>query len=482
MTDTSTPKSPWLFLVVLIVAELTSAFEASMIYSALSELHRIYGDPVRVGWLVTAFLLVSAAAAAICGRLGDIYGRRTILLWMLMFSALGSMISYFSTNLDWIIFGRAVQGMSAAILPLCFGLVRECMPKEKIPFAVGVIAGTAVTGGALGYMAGGVIVDYLPWHTMFLFAAVMAVLGFIAVFAGLPPSPRNAQTQTLDLVGGILFVPGVTGIVFAVSRARSWGWVDARMIGLLAASLLLIAIWVRHELKQKQPLIDVRLLATPQIGLANLCFALAAFGAFQSQMILLPMLQQPTWTEVGLGISASAAGVIKGGMALLGMFFASWAGSVAGRRGGRHVLLMGAIVLAFAWGALAVEHSRLWFVLSMNLLSVFGMTVLYAAVPNLIVAAAPADRASEATGVSSVIRAIAGALGSQAIAYALSMSTITDPTKGAGKFPTNEAYTAALALVAATCLLCAIVAWFLPRPDKSGARSEPRPGLQPASN
>jgi MFS family permease len=462
--NTDTTRMNWLVLGVLIIAELTSAFEASMIYAALSGLHRIYGDPLLVGWLITGFLLVSAGAAAICGRLGDLFGRRTVLLWMLVFSALGSALSAWATSLEWIIVGRAIQGMSAAILPLCFGLVRENMPAAKVPLAVGVIAGTAMLGASFGYMAGGFIVDRFPWQTLFYVSTAMAVLSFATVWLWLKPTAGAASSaKSLDLVGGVLFVPAITGVVFAISKAKAWGWLDGRMLGLLVVSLILLLLWVRHELKHPNPLIDVRLLANRQIGLANLCFALAAFGSFQSQLILLPLLQQPTWTLVGLGITATLAGTLKGGMAAMGMFSASWGGSLAGRYGGRYVLLIGAVMLTLTWLVLTINHASLAFVLIANIFIVFGMTVLYAAVPNLVVEAAPADRSSEATGMSSVIRAIGGALGAQAIAYALASSTISDPSHGPGRYPTDDAYTAAFALVAAASFLCTIAAWFLPR-------------------
>lgn len=463
MSQSAKSEPVWLVLTVLVLAELTCAFEASMIYAALSGLHRLYGDPVRVGWLITGFLLVSAGAAAICGRLGDLYGRRTVLLYVLGLAALGSFISLVATDLGWIIAGRAVQGVSAAILPLCFGLARERLPADRVAFAIGVVAGTAMFGAALGYGAGGFLVDNFHWQSIFKVSFALALVSMVAVAWKLSPLTVAAPTQALDLLGGVLFVPGITGLVFAVSRGREWGWTDARMLGLLALSALILGWWVRHELRQKQPLIDVRLLANRQIGLANLCFFLAAFGSFQSQMILLPLLQQPTWTLVGLGISATLAGSLKGGMGLVGMVTSPWAGSLCGRWGGRHVLMLGAGMLALAWVVMVLRHDSVALVLTINFFLVLGMTFVYTAVPSLVVEAAPSDRVSEATGISSVLRAVAGALGSQAIAYALSTSTVSDPTQGPGRFPTEAAYSSAFTLVAASAALCLIAAWLLPR-------------------
>ncbi|AYH43526.1 MFS transporter [Azoarcus sp. DN11] len=452
-----------IFMSVMIVAELTSAFEVSMVYAALATLFRIYGDPIGVGWLITGFLLVSAAGAALVGRLGDLYGRSQLLLAMLVFAFIGSTISAFATSLSWVVAGRAIQGVAAAILPLCYGLVRERLPVKRVPVGIGILAGTAALGAALGYLLGGVIVDNLPWQSLFYVSAGLALISFVLVWMFVPPSAPPAAKGRLDMVGGVLFVPAITGILFAITRARSWGWVDPRTLSVLAASVGVLGFWVWYELRHKNPLIDVRLLAMPQIALANICFACAAFGAFQSQMIILPLMQQPEWTLVGLGASATVAGMLKGGASLLGSAGAPWGGYISGRRGGRFALVFGAGLLTVTWGATTAWHGSLWFVAFAGVVSIVGMTIVYAAVPNLILEAAPAHRTSEATGLSSVVRAIFGALGAQVIAFVLASSTVSDPARGPGSYPTAEAYASALGLVTLACVACLVAALLLPK-------------------
>ena len=120
-----------LMMLALLVAEVTSTFEVGMLYSALSKMYGTFNDPVGVGWLITSFLLVGAASTAVCGRLGDMLGRGRVMLVLLFCAGIGSVISALSTTLPWIIFGRAVQGMSAAMMALCIGLVREYLPPSR---------------------------------------------------------------------------------------------------------------------------------------------------------------------------------------------------------------------------------------------------------------------------------------------------------------------------------------------------------------
>ncbi len=124
----------WVIVSVLIAVEIISAFETSMMFAAIPTLITEFdSDASTVGWAVTAFLLVSAASAAVCGRLGDMYGRERILMVLLAVAALGSIVSAVGDSLTSIIIGRAIQGVAGAILPLCIGLAREHLPPPASP-------------------------------------------------------------------------------------------------------------------------------------------------------------------------------------------------------------------------------------------------------------------------------------------------------------------------------------------------------------
>ena len=118
-------------LPVLVFAEITSSFEISMMYAAMATMLREFGDAARVGWLLTAYLLVGSVSAALCSRLGDLFGRRRLLLAMLACSLAGSLVSLLSNELTGLIIGRALQGMSAAMLPLW----KNAPPRSKYPAA-----------------------------------------------------------------------------------------------------------------------------------------------------------------------------------------------------------------------------------------------------------------------------------------------------------------------------------------------------------
>ncbi len=115
LMDTATVRHPYLLILALSVAESVAIFEGSMLLSTLATFYRLFGDPVAVGWVLTVFLLVSASVSLVLARLGDMFGRRRVILAVLVIGIIGTAISASSTTLSGIVFGRACQSVCVAI-------------------------------------------------------------------------------------------------------------------------------------------------------------------------------------------------------------------------------------------------------------------------------------------------------------------------------------------------------------------------------
>jgi MFS family permease len=452
-----------IMLGALVLAELVSAAEAGMIYGALPALLKAFQNPVVIGWMLTAVLLVQAVAAALCGRAGDIFGRKGTLLFVLGMACMGSLLSIFWPTAEGVIAGRAIQGLSGAILPLCHGLVRENFPKERVEFGVGVIAASAVVlGGALGGLGGAVIANSLGWQYIFYFTSAASLVAIVAIAFGLPASARAPRREPIKVFSGIAFAPATAGLLFAITRAKEWGWQDQRVLSLLAISLVVLVWWVCHQMRQKNPLIDVRLLANPQIAMANVVLALMAIGSFNAFQLVFMYLPQPLWTGAGLGTAALTPGILVA----IAMSLAFVAGPLAGRmaraRGPSSPLLAGSFLLLAAWSIPTVYHGNIAAFCVILCLHSFGTVMCYSAVPMVIIAASPPERTSEANGLSVIVRSTSHAIGSQLIALLLASSTVSIPgAVKAVKYPMESAYQLAFVFVAATCLVKLAVAWAL---------------------
>ncbi|MBB3860911.1 MFS family permease [Novosphingobium hassiacum] len=452
-----------LLMCALFVVEVTAAFETAMIYAASGQLIKAFGDPIAVGWLITVYLLVGAAAAAIIARLGDIYGRRRVSLVLMAVIACGSLLSALSSSFLLILIGRGLQGISSAILPLCFGMARENMQPTKVPLAVGVIMSGASAGSAAGLVIGGSIVDNFGWQAIFYASAGMATLSFALLLLFVPRSTaQKGPRAKLDVGSALLFVPGLLAILIAISEGKDWGWTSPTVLGLLAGGLALIVIWIRRSLKHADPLIDVRLFANRNVAIANASYGLIALGGLQMTLVFSIMMQAPVWTGIGLGLSAAVAGLVKLPANVLAFFAGPLSGYSTTRLGGRAVMAGGGMLSALGWVFVLIFHDNVWQIGLSFCIITLGTAILYAAGPNVVISAVPPDRTSEATGMLAVVRSIAMGVGSQLIAVLLATSTISQQGTR-GTYPDAHAFMLTVVVIMCLTLSAALISLLLPR-------------------
>ncbi|WP_280155396.1 MFS transporter [Piscinibacter sp. XHJ-5] len=450
-------------LAVLVITEINSAFEVGMMYGILGTLVREFRDPVGVGWLITGFLLVGAASAALCSRLGDLYGRRRLVLVMLFFATCGSLVSALTDSLGGLIAGRALQGVAAGLLPLCIGLARELFPAGRVPVVIGWLAAVASFAASVGILCGGWLADNVGWRSTFWIGAGHAVVSIACVALLLPRSQRRPRIGRLDILGGVLFAPAVAAILLAVTRVKASGLGDPVTLGLAAAGIAMGVAWVRRELQHPDPLLDVRQFRRRQIGLAMLLMLLFGLGTSQLMLVVLLIAQQPAWAGIGLGLTATAAALIKLPAATAGLFGAPWSGHLAARHGARRAAIVGTAVISLSWIAMSLWHHTVWQLVVLTFIAVVGGSMLYAAIPNLIVEVAATERTSELNGMSHVLRTVGTAIGTQAVTMLLASATVADPSDGAVHHPAPAAYMLAFVAINLSAAVSIVVALALPR-------------------
>lgn len=454
----------WKWIIVaLIAADISSVFEIGMVFSALPTFYRQFNDPALVGWILTGYMLVAAAVAAIGGRLGDIFGRSQVLIAMSLVALLGSLISACSDGLTGLIIGRSIQGVSAAILPLCFGLVQERVPASRVPLGIGIVAGTASTTGGIAFVCGGLIIDYLNWHWIFYISCVVATFCLLVVLLLLPASVAKARKQKLDIVGGLLFAPGIAGLLFALNKVASWGWGDARVLGLGVGSLLLLGFWGWYEARHDNPLIDVRLFGNRQLALTNVIHALIGLGIMHFPLVLFPLLQQPVATGAGLGLAATTAAMLKLPSSAVAVFASPWAGSIAGRHGARRAMLIALAFMCVGWTALTLQHGNFWFIAAIVAVNGIGAAMAFSAIPNLIAEVAPKDQVSAINGLTQVVRMTFMAIGAQLYSMIFAAHRLPDPLNPGTSYLSADTFNLAFGLITLFCVLAWGAAILLPR-------------------
>jgi MFS family permease len=477
MTEAETARSDGRFfpiVLALMATDFVGALEVSMIFGALPTITRLYGNPAMTGWLIAGFVLVQAVAAAIGGRLGDIFGRRRILEIVLLISVVGSLISALSTDLLWIIVGRCLQGLSGAILPLSFAIIRENAPQRRAAFGTGLVLGAYAVSGGFGFIAGGYFADIGHWNWIFYVSSILPATVVIVNRLVLPPDVGNPEATThIDYVGAVGLVLAVAGILIGVTLSRDFGWLSATTIGLIAGGILGMAFWAWYELRHSEPLINLRRLSDRRFLFTVASFFLLGCSGMQMAFIVLSLMQQPVWTGIGLGLSGSVAGVAKLPGSVAGVLAGPIGGKIAQLRGGRLTGICGALILSASWVTLYFFHGSLAIVICCAVGSTFGTTVMYVGTPAVIMEAAPASETGQATGFAYLVRALGAAVGAQVVSLLLATTLVLSPSDGTTA-PSPAAFELAIGFIAAASVVALLLAFAVPRDRKS---ADPSPSL-----
>ncbi|MDR7156509.1 MFS family permease [Sphingobium xenophagum] len=454
-TVSLTRKRFLLVMAVLVLVEVLSSFEHVMMIAAFPLIGEEFGFSAA-GWTMTAFLLVQGSTAAIGARLGDIWGHARIIPILLVLSVSGSLLSALSHSIELLIVGRGLQGLSGAILPLAYAIAKQTAPSKELPFWIGTLTGGVTISAAGGFVLGGYISDLGDWRMIFWFTFFYGLICIALFLAFVPRFPGVSTDKRIDWLGATLLPAGLATTLYATGTAFGSGSIEPPTLFLGAIGALLLGWWWRAEWFHPQPLIQVRLLTERPILIGNLSFAIAGLGVMQFPIVMMQYLQQPVASGVGLGLSATVAGLLKLPSNVASLFAAMFAGWMCGRIGGHRVIQLGALLCAAAWFSMIFIRDTPWQVMTTAVFAASGGATLLASIPNLVLKFSPADRAGEATGLAMVTMRLASAVGAQVVAMLMAMSVM--PSPNGRSYPTEAGYIGIFCAVAISGLLIALIA------------------------
>jgi MFS family permease len=329
-----------------------------------------------------------------------------------------------SSSLWIVVAGRVIQGVGGGIFPLCFAIIRDEFPRDRVARGVGLMSAIAGIGGGLGLVLGGVLVDHVSYHWIFWLGAGMGLIAAIAAQLFVPESPIRTPGR-LDLRGALVLAVGLVLPLLAISQAPHVGWGSARTLLLIGAGVAVLAFWVALERRTPQPLADIEALAKTPVLMTNIATLLVGFGMFGSFILIPTLAESPTSTGYGFGVDATHAGLLllPGSLAMLAL--GPLSGIVGSRVGNKVPLAIGGFATALGLALLAVAHGSQGEVIGFSVLMSGGIGFAYAAMPNLIIDAVPPQQTGEATGFNALVRSVGSSLGSQVSATVLAASAVS---------------------------------------------------------
>jgi len=408
-----------------------------------------------VTWVLTAYLLSASICTPIVGRLGDMYGKKRLLVVALAVLALGSLLAALATSLTIIVIARAVQGVGGGVLPLAFGIVRDEFPPEKVAGAVGMVAALTSVGAGLGVVLAGPIVDSLSYHWLFWIPFIMVSLACIAAQVVVPESPAGAAGR-INWLNGFLLSTWLVALLLGMSQAAAWGWGSGRTLSLMVVAVLTGVIWVAAETRSANPLVDMEMMRIRTVWAANLVALVMGIGMYAAFSFLPQFLQTPT--SAGYGLDAS---VTESGLMLLPITIGVFVLGLASGRlgywfGSKRVLVAGSMVSAIGYLMVAFLHSSDFSIyIAMSVVGI-GLGLAFPAMSSVVVGAVPSTQSGIASGMNVNIRTIGGALG------AVFMARLVTAGVPPGDTPREAGYTNGFFLLGVVVIFGALAALFIP--------------------
>ncbi|MER5468587.1 MFS transporter [Streptomyces sp. NPDC002935] len=458
---------------VLAFAGIVVAVMQTLLVPVIKDLPTLLSTtPSNATWVLTSTLLSGAVATPIMGRLGDLFGKRRMLLTSLAVMVAGALISALTSALVPMIVGRSLQGFAMGAIPLGIGLMRDMLPREKLGSAMALMSSSIGVGGGLALPAAALVAQHTDWHALFYGAAGLGVLSIVLTLLVVPESPMRAE-GTFDVLGAIGLSVGLVLFLLPITKGSDWGWTAPTTLGLFGASVAVLLLWGVMELRLKAPLVDLRTTARPAVLFTNLASIMVGVSFYVVSLVLPQLLQLPTSTGYGLGQSMVTAGLLVAPLGLTMMVTAPVYARVSARYGPKVTLIIGMVIIAIGYGAGLGLMNAAWQSLVIAVILGAGIGLAYSSLPALIVGSVPASETGAANGLNTLMRSIGTSVSSAVIGMVLAN---TANHVGGVAIPTMHGFRVSFLIATGAVAVGLLMALFLP-----GRRPATKPQLRASS-
>ena len=435
-----TRHSYWMMLAILSSTLLVVMFAETMLLPALPEIMKEFKISYSTSaWIFSAYLIVAAVMTPISGKLSDTYGKKKILVLLLIIYTVGILAGGFSNNIYFLIATRLIQGVSLSAIPVAFSIVRDVFPARKLAMAVGIFGSAYSAGSVVGLLAGATIIHNLGWHATFFTIAPAAALITILIARFIQKDERNQSIvalarndgggsnkfvgkadggnrsirksrERIDLMGAITlsvtitsFLVGLTLLQSGPSSSTAVGSSTnlSQIVSLFAISIASLFMFVIIERRSKSPLVNLNLIKHRALFPSYVIMISVGITIFLVYPTIVQLVRSPV--PIGFAGNAIEAANVQLPFMIVFLIFASTASFIISKFGSIKPALIGTIIAAIgAFSMLAAHSSEL--LISTNLAIIAaGLALVNTAGWNIIVSSSPKEHVGISVGIGSLL-------------------------------------------------------------------------------
>ncbi|WP_369249178.1 MFS transporter [Streptomyces sp. R41] len=458
---------------ILAFGGIVAAITQTLVVPLIGELPTLLDTSAsNASWVITATLLAAAVMTPVAGRLGDMYGKKRMLLASLVPLILGSVVCALSSSVIPMIAGRGLQGMGMGVVPLGISLLRDVVPAEKLGTSIALMSASMGVGGALGLPFSAAIAENASWRVLFWVVAALSLAVGTLIWFFVPADRASTASSGFDLLGALGLGTALVCLLLAVSKGADWGWGSGTTLGLFTAAVVVLLAWGWWELRITDPLVDLRVTARPQVLTTNAASILVGFAMYAQSLVVPQLLQLPEATGYGLGESMLAMGLWMAPAGLMMMLISPVGAKLSAAKGPKVTLIVGSLVIALGYGISLplISSGSPWGLLLVTVVGSSGVGFAYGAMPALIMGAVPQSETASANSFNTLMRSIGSSVSAAVIGVVLAQMT----TKfGVYSLPSENGFRVAMMIGCGVGLAAAAVASLIPVRPAAAGQSEP---------
>ena len=425
LSQTKNKTSSWFILAILSSTLLAVMFSETMLLPAIPEIMKDFNIPYNTAiWVFSAYLIVAAVMTPISGRLSDIYGKKKVLLVLLLLYTVGIIAGGFTNSISTLLISRIVQGVGLAAVPVAFSILRDVFPVEKLSIAIGVFSSAYSAGSVLGLLFGASIIQSFGWHaTFFLIAPVAAIV--TTIIATFVPSRKSPQQQSvksietidkeqknnkIDIKGGIFLSITITTFLIGLTLLETGGISNSALVlSSFGISSLSLGIFIAIEKKTKFPLIDLTMIKHKIILPSYILLILTGITMFLIYPTIVQLVRTPQ--PIGFGGDAIAAGNVQLPFMITFLVFATISSFIINRFGNVKPAIIGGIFVIIGASSLFIFHSTEIEVSANLALMAVGLSLTNIVGWNILVSSSPKEYTGISVGVGALLFFLGMAIG-----------------------------------------------------------------------
>src|SRR5918996_310681 len=444
------PASAWKVVAILSFIATMVMYAETMLVPAIPDLIKDFNIPYSTSsWILTTYLITGAVMTPIAGKLSDIYGKKKILLIIMIFYTVGVSVAGFSTNIDYMLIARGFQGVGLSMFPIAFSIVRAQFPREKMAIGQGIITSMYGGGAVIGLSIGGIIIQHYSWHATFftLIPIAIALLFIIWRFIhvdkeglessrkeqqwkrkrqrlqerqeGAKPGGENSKTSkpTVDVRGAITLAVAISSFLLVltyleIGSSSNNNSIDSTstisVTSFLAAGIISLTLFILIEKRSASPLFDYTLMLNKRILLANIMVLIIGFSMFIVFQTIPILIENPK--PVGFGGDPISAANVQLPFALVFLVFGPVSGLLISKLGSIKPIMVGTVVSAIGFFVIMISHST-EMSLSINLaITSVGLALTNVGAQNVIILSVPRQNSGALLGMTSFIRIVGSSI------------------------------------------------------------------------